>query len=208
MKILIADDHIVVRKGLIQIISSEFLSSEIIETANGKEALEKLRSEEFSIAILDISMPEMSGLEVVRQVKIEKIKTPILILTSHPEEQYAIRVIKAGAHGFIGKELAVDELCKAIRKIQTGKKYISETLAEKLAGNLIDDNTKALHEQLSNREFEVFKLIGVGKTITEIAEILFLSVPTVSTYKSRILEKMHLKNTAELMHYAITKKIV
>lgn len=208
MKILVTDDHLIVRKGLMKIISDEFLSVTFDEASNGKIALDKLKANKYDIAILDITMPEMSGLDVLRQVKAENITTPILILSSHPEEQYAIRILKAGASGFISKETAADELANAIRKITSGKKYITETLAEKIADNISDNPSKALHESLSDREFEVLKLLASGKTVSEIAEILFLSVPTISTYRSRILEKMNLKNNAELVHYAIKQNIV
>lgn len=208
MKVLIADDHLVVRKGLLQIIADEFPESIFDEGINGKEALEKLRTNKYDIAILDITMPELSGLEVVKQIISEGIKTPMLVLTSHPEEQYAIRVLRAGASGFISKESAGEELTTAIHKILSGRKYITETIAEKMASDLSNDTKKAQHELLSNREFEVMKLIAAGKTISEIAALLFISPPTVSTYRNRILEKMNLKNNAALMHYAMTQKIV
>ena len=204
MNILIADDHLVVRKGLIQIIHDGFPEAFCEEAGTGKEALEKLRIKAYDIAVIDITMPEMNGLELMRQLKTENNKTPILILTSQSEEQYAIRVLKAGASGFIGKEVAADELTNAIRKILSGRKYITESLSEKLASGLSSDTEKAPHELLSDREFEVMKLLASGKTVSEISELLFLSVPTISTYRNRILKKLSLKNNAELMHYAIT----
>jgi DNA-binding NarL/FixJ family response regulator len=149
-------------------------------------------------------MPEMSGLDVVREAKTEGIRTPLLVLTTHPEEQYAIRVLKAGASGFLSKETAGDELINAFRKILAGKRYITESLAELLAGDLNHDHDKLQHECLSDREFEVFKHIALGKTVSEIAAVMFLSVPTISTYRRRILEKMNMKNNAEIMHYAVT----
>lgn len=205
MKILIADDHLVVRKGLIQIIKEDFPDAKIEETSNGKEALASLRLQEYSIAILDITMPIISGLEVTKTAKAESIQTPILILTSHPEGQYALRVFKAGASGFIGKETAGDELTLAIRKILSGRKYITSSIAEKLADDFSNDQQKAIHESLSDREFEVMKLIAGGSTVSEIAEILHLNVTTISTYRARILEKTGLKNNAELMHYVISQ---
>lgn len=208
MQILIADDHLVVRKGLIQIISDEFPSAIFDEAINGKEAMELLRSKKYDIAILDITMPELSGMDVVRQMKIEENKTPILVLTSHPEGQYAIRVLKAGASGFIGKEMAGEELTIAIHKILSGRKYITQTLAEKIAGDMSSESNKAQHELLSDREFEVMKLIANGKTVSEIADKLFISVTTVSTYRTRVLEKLNLKNNSELMHYAMTQNLV
>ncbi len=208
MNILIADDHIVVRKGLIQIISDEFPQANFDQAVNGKEAMELLRSKKYDIAILDITMPELSGMDVVRQMKTEENKTPILVLTSHPEGQYAIRVLKAGASGFIGKEMAAEELTIAINKILSGRKYITQTLAEKIAGDLSNESTKAQHELLSDREFEVMKLIANGKTVSEIADKLFISVTTVSTYRTRVLDKLNLKNNSELMHYAMTQNLV
>lgn len=208
MNILIADDHIVVRKGLIQIISDEFPNAIFDEAINGKEAMELLRSKKYEIAILDITMPELTGMDVVRQMKIEENKTPILVLTSHPEGQYAIRVLKAGASGFIGKEMAGEELTIAIHKILSGRKYITQTLAEKIAGDMSNDSNKAQHELLSDREFEVMKLIANGKTVSEIADKLFISVTTVSTYRTRVLDKLNLKNNSELMHYAMTQNLV
>ena len=208
MNILIADDHIVVRKGLIQIISDEFPNAIFDEAINGKEAMELLRGKKYDIAILDITMPELTGMDVVRQMKIEENKTPILVLTSHPEGQYAIRVLKAGASGFIGKEMAGEELTIAIHKILSGRKYITQTLAEKIAGDMSNDSNKAQHELLSDREFEVMKLIANGKTVSEIADKLFISVTTVSTYRTRVLDKLNLKNNSELMHYAMTQNLV
>lgn len=208
MNILIADDHIVVRKGLIQIITDEFPNANFDQAINGKEAMELLRSKKYDIAILDITMPELSGMDVVRQMKIEENKTPILVLTSHPEGQYAIRVLKAGASGFIGKEMAGEELTIAIHKILSGRKYITQTLAEKIARDMSSETNKAQHELLSDREFEVMKLIANGKTVSEIADKLFISVTTVSTYRTRVLDKLNLKNNSELMHYAMTQNLV
>jgi two-component system invasion response regulator UvrY len=207
MKILIADDHLVVRKGLLQIIREEFPEAEFMEANTGQEALEKLRAGSYQIAIIDITMPELNGMDVIRQLKAENNKTPVLILTSHPEDQYAIRVLKAGAAGFIGKEVAAEELNTAIRKILSGRKYITESISEKMADDLSSDPTKAAHESLSDREFEVMTFLAAGKTVSEIAEVLFLSVPTVSTYRNRILKKLNVKNNAELMHYAISLKL-
>lgn len=208
MKILIADDHLVVRKGLIQIVNYEFPEAVFDEVSNGSDALAKLRTEQYAIAILDITMPDLTGLDVLRQIKSEEIKTPVLILTSHPEDQYAIRVIKAGASGFIGKEEAGEELTNAIRKILKGKMYITESLADILVNEIASNIAKQPHELLSDREFEVFKLIANGKTVSEIAAQLSISVPSVSTYRTRILDKMKLKNNAEMMHYAISRSIV
>jgi two-component system invasion response regulator UvrY len=208
MTILIADDHLVVRKGLVQIIQDEFPEALCEEAGGGREALEKLRAKSYDMAIVDITMPEINGLDVIRQLKSEGNKTPILILTSQPEEQYAIRVLRAGAAGFIGKEVAAEELTIAVRKILSGRKYITESVSEILAGDLSADQTKAPHELLSDRELEVMRLLASGKTVSEISEILFLSVTTISTYRNRILKKLNLRNNAELMHYAISLKLI
>jgi two-component system invasion response regulator UvrY len=208
MNILIADDHVVVRKGLVQIIRDEFPEAKCDETSGGRETLDKVRNNLYDIAIVDINMPDISGLDVIRQLKTEGNKTPILILTSQPEEQYAIRVLKAGASGFIGKEGAAEDLTTAIRRILAGRKYITESISEKMASDLSADQSKAPHELLSDREFEVMKLLASGKTVSEISELLFLSVPTISTYRNRILKKLNLRNNAELMHFAINLKLV
>lgn len=207
MNILIADDHIVVRKGLLQIIRDEFPDACFEEANTGREALEKLRTGTFAIAIVDITMPELNGLDVIRQLKAEQNKTPVLVLTSQSEDQYAIRVLKAGAAGFIGKEVAAEVLNTAIRKILSGRKYITETVSEKMAEDLSADSSQMPHESLSDREFEVMKSLAAGKTVSEIAGLLFLSVPTVSTYRTRILKKLNVKNNAELMHYVISQKL-
>jgi two-component system invasion response regulator UvrY len=207
MNILIADDHLVVRRGLILIIKDEYPDALFDEAVDGKEALEKLRANQYDISILDITMPEMTGLEVVRQLQTDSIKTPVLVLTSHPEEQYARRVLKAGAAGFIGKEMAAEELILAIRKILRGKKYISESVSEQMATDLRDPDARDPHDLLSVREFQVMKLLANGKTVSEIAEELAIGIPTVSTYRNRVLEKMNLANNAELMRYAISQKL-
>ncbi len=208
IKILIADDHPVVRKGLKDIIEETPDMMVEDEASNGQETLEKVRKSDFDIVLLDISMPGRSGLEILKELKSEKPDLSVLILSIHPEEQYAVRVLKAGASGYLTKESAPDELIAAIRKASTGKKYISSSLAEKLALYLEIDAEKPLHETLSDREYEVMRMIASGKTITEIAEKLFLSVKTISTYRSRILEKMRMKSNAELTHYALKNRLV
>jgi len=208
IKILIADDHPVVRKGLKEII--EEIPDMMVgdEASNGREALEKVRKSDFDIVLLDISMPGRSGLDILKELKSEKPDLSVLILSIHSEEQYAVRVLKAGASGYLTKESAPDELIAAIRKASTGRKYISSSLGEKLALYLEIDAEKPLHETLSDREYEVMRMIASGKTITEIAEKLFLSVKTISTYRSRILEKMRMKSNAELIRYALKNRLV
>jgi two-component system invasion response regulator UvrY len=208
IKILIADDHPVVRKGLKEIIKDNSDMLVASEASNGQEVLEEALKKEFDVVVLDISMPGKSGLEVLKQLKREKPELSILILSMHPEEHYAVRALKAGASGYLTKESVPDELIKAIRKISTGRKYVSSTLAEKLASNLEDGAERPAHEKLSDREYEVMCLIASGKALKEIAEKLCLSGKTISTYRSRILEKMKMKNNAELTHYAIKHNLV
>jgi DNA-binding NarL/FixJ family response regulator len=208
IKILIADDHPVVRKGLKEIIKDNSDMLVAGEASNGQEVLEEALKKEFDVVVLDISMPGRSGLEVLKQLKRERPELSVLILSMHPEEHYAVRVLKAGASGYLTKESVPDELIKAIRRISTGRKYVSSTLAEKLAFDLENGGEKTLHEKLSDREYEVMCMIASGKTLKEIAEGLCLSVKTISTYRSRILEKMKMKNNAELTHYAIIHNLV
>lgn len=207
IRILIADDYPVIRKGLGQII--EDAAGLIIEdeASNGYEVLEKIRTKDFDVIILDISMPGLNGLEVLKQVKIIKSNLPVLILSMYPEEQYAIRALKAGASGYLTKESAPEELVKAILKITNGGKYISSSLAEILALDFLGEKDKMAHELLSDREFQVMRMIASGKTVSEIADELSLSVKTVSTYRSRILGKMNLNNNAELIRYVYENKL-
>ena len=206
MNILIADDHELVRGGLARIIAEEF-SAEIQEVSNGSQAEKIGRSKNWSLIIMDMSMPDKTGLEVLKQLRAEDIKIPILILSIHPENQYALRVLKAGGNGYITKDCPRADFVHAIRTILNGKKYISPSVAEKLASR-IDDPGKEEHELISDRELEVLKFIASGKTVSEIAEELSLSVATISTYRHRLLEKMDLKNNAELTLYAINNNLV
>jgi two-component system invasion response regulator UvrY len=207
INILITDDHTVVREGLKRILKEEFPEATFGEAGDGNQALEKTRSEVWDVIILDITMSGRNGLEVLKQMRAENIKTPVLILSMHPEDQYAVRVLKAGASGYLTKESASEELVTAIRRIISGRKYITLSLAEKLANDLEIDTDKPIHELISDREFQVLNLIASGKTVSEIAVELSLSVTTISTYRSRILEKMNMKTNAELTHYAIQKGI-
>jgi two-component system invasion response regulator UvrY len=208
MKILIADDHAIVRKGLKQILLEEFPSAEIHDAEDGHQLLKEIRKQKFDVVISDLSMPGLNGLDALKQLKEEFPKQPVLILSMHPEDQYAIRVLRAGAAGYLNKETAGDELVKAVRQITNGKRYISAAVAEKLAENLDIDSSKALHELLSDREHEVLKQIASGKTVSEIAVGLNLSVATISTYRARVLEKMHMKNNSELTRYALDNNLV
>lgn len=208
MKILIADDHAIVRKGLIQILREEFPIVEITEIANSNEILKEVRKQIWDIILLDISMPGQNGIEILKQIRFEGIKAPVLMLSMHPEEQYAVRVLKAGASGFLNKQSATEELLNAIHKVLSGRKYITTSVAEQLAESLNDKNSKSVHELLSDREMQVFQLIASGKTVSEIATQISLSVNTISTYRVRILEKINLKNNAELTRFAIDNNLV
>ena len=208
MKILIADDHAVVREGLKQILSE---SSEMVVTAEastGPEVLEEIGKDDFDLVVLDIAMPGRGGLDILKEIKNKKPRLPVLILSMYPEEQYAVRVLKAGASGYMTKESAPHELVKAIQQISKGKKYVSPSLAEKLALDLEITTGRPLHESLSDREYQVMCMIASGKTLKEIAEQLSLSIKTISTYRSRILEKMNMKSNAELTHHAIKNRLV
>jgi two-component system invasion response regulator UvrY len=208
IKILIADDHPIVRAGFKQVISdmSDMLVAD--EAANGQEVLNYIRKKDYDLVLLDISMPGRSGLEVLKDLKSEKPKLPVLILSIYPEEQYAIRALRAGASGYMTKASAPNELIAAIRKISEGGKYISASLAEKLAYYLDGDASKPPHETLSDREYQVMLMIASGKTVTEIADELCLSVKTISTYRTHILDKMKMKNNAEITLYAVQNKLV
>lgn len=208
MKILIADDHAFVRKGIRQIITEEFGDATISEACNSAELLQMVRSEQFTVVISDLSMPGKNALEILKDLKAEEIKVPVIILSMHPEDQYALRVLKAGGSGYLTKESAPEELVKAIRMVLSGKKYISAAVAEQLLIHIDDNSEVALHQKLSDREFTVFKLIATGKTVSEIADMLFLSVPTISTYRTRILEKTGLRTNAEITRYAILHQLV
>ncbi len=208
IKILIADDHPVVRKGLKEIIEETPDMMVGDEASNGQETLEKVRKSDFDIVLLDISMPGRSGLDILKELKSEKPELSVLILSIHPEEQYAVRVLRAGASGYLTKESAPEELIAAIKKASIGRKYVSSSLAEKLALYLETDAERPLHETLSDREYQVMRMIASGKTGKEIGEELFLSVKTISTYRSRILEKMGMKSNAELTHYALKHGLV
>lgn len=208
MNILLVDDHELVRAGLARIIGEEFSSATIHEAENGFQAEKLARSGKWDIIISDMSMPDKTGLDVLKQLRSESIKIPMLILSIHPENQYALRVLKAGGNGYITKDCPRAEFVNAVKIILSGKKYISANIADKLASRFDDDLGKEQHELISDRELQVLKLIGTGKTVSEIAEELSLSVATVSTYRARLLEKMGLKNNSELTLYAINNFLV
>jgi len=203
IKLLIADDHAIFREGLKHILEDHPDILVADEAGNGQEVLDYIWKNEYDMILLDIGMPGMPALEVLKQVKNERPRLPVLVLSMYPEDQYAVRFIRAGASGYLTKESAPEELITAIRKITAGRKYITSSVAEKLADEVNPDAEKPAHHALSDREFEVFRLIASGKTVKQIADDLFLSMKTISTYRSRILEKMKMKTNAELMHYAL-----
>ena len=208
MNILITDDHPILRRGLVNLIKEEFPFATVDEAHDAEAMMGKVWRHKYDLLITDITLPGRSGLECIIQVHNEFPRLPILVLSMHPEEQYATRILKAGASGYINKEAVPEELVKAINMILQGRKYITPSIAEKLADDLLMDQSKRPHELLSNREFDVFKLLASGKSNGEIAEALFLSTTTVSTYRSRILTKMNLKKNADLTVYAIENKIL
>jgi two-component system invasion response regulator UvrY len=208
IRILIADDHPVVRKGVKNILASEVQGIECGEARNGREILDELERGEWDLVILDITMPGRGGLDVLKELKQRRPKLPVLVLSIHSEAQYGKRAFMLGASGFVNKESAPDELVRAVRQILGGRMYVSPAMAESLAAHVKPDSDRPLHESLSDREFEILRLLGSGKTITQIAEQLHLSVTTISTYRARILTKMNMKTTAELMHYALHNDLI
>lgn len=208
LRILIADDHTVVRRGLKQILLDEFPGAKIEEVPDAEGLIKKVMQGKWDIVVSDLSMPGRSGLDALQQIKISHPSLPVLILSIHPEEQYALRALKAGAAGYLSKDTAPDELVKAVQKVLLGKKYISQSIAEKLANTLSAKADKFLHENLSNREFDVMKLLANGKSVSDIADILSLSVTTVSTYRARVMTKMNLKSNSDLTKYAIENKLI
>ena len=208
IRVLVADDHTIVREGLKQILSDTPDIEVADEAANAKEVITKVNDSDYDLVLLDISFPGRSGVDVLKQLKCLKPKLPVLILSMYPEEQYAVRSLRAGASGYVTKESASDELIAAIRQVTKGKKYITTSLAERLVFELEKDYGDQPHEILSDREYQVMCLIASGKTVKEIAEALSLSVKTISTHRSRILRKMAMRNNAQLTHYAIKHGLV
>lgn len=208
LKVLVIDDFPLFRRGVRDLVIEGFHGAKIGEAGNAHEMLELLRLKPWDVAVMDISMPGMSGLDALKQVKQEFPDLPVLILSMHPEEQYAIRTIKAGADGYLTKSSAPEELVKAIKKVHEGGKYVSAELGEALAFTASLGSEKRPHELLSDREYEVLCLIGSGKTVGEIAVATNLSVTTISTYRARILDKMRMKTNAELARYAIQQGLV
>ena len=207
-RVVVADDHAIVREGLKQLLGAAGELEVVGEAADGHEVLKAVRELEFDVLLLDMSMPGKSGIELIKQVKSEKPRLRILVLTMHEEHQYAIRAIRAGASGYLTKESASRQLIEALRKVASGGAFISSEVAEQLALGAMPDATRAPHESLSDREFQVFRLIAEGKSITDIGDQLNLSVKTVSTHKANILQKMNMAGTAELIRYAISHRLI
>ncbi|MGH7996243.1 MAG: response regulator [Opitutaceae bacterium] len=208
MKILVADDHAVVRQGLMQILAAEFKRASFGEAANAQQTLEHVWKEDWDVVVLDLSMPGRSGLEVLKEIKQSRPSLPVVMLSMHPEDQFAVRLLKAGAAGYMTKESAPEELVGAVRKAMAGGRYVSPALAEKMAGYLVNGGERPPHEGLSDREFLVLRLLASGKPVSAIARELSLSVKTISTYRSRLLQKMGMSNNAELIHYALRNRLV
>ena len=208
MKVIIADDHSIVRKGLRQILLEEYPFAQVAEAANAEELIKMTMTGTWDVVITDLSMPGRSGLDALRQIRDAHPKLPVLVLSMHPEDQYAIRVLKAGASGYLNKDTAQEELIQAMRRVLVGKKYISSKVAEQMADVLENNNNNLLHESLSDREFDVLKMLAAGKSVSEIAASLSLSSTTVSTYRARILEKMKMKSNADLTRYALENKLI
>lgn len=208
IRIVVADDHTIVREGLKQLLTAAGDLEVVAEAQNGHEVIERVRSLEFDVLLLDMSMPGKSGIELIKQVHGEKPKLRILVLSMHEEHQYAVRAIRAGAAGYLTKEGASSQLVQAIRKVAGGGAYISSAVAEQLALGAMPDAKGPPHASLSDREFQIFRMIAEGKSVSDIAERLNLSVKTVSTHKANILQKMNMTTQAELIKYALTHRLV
>jgi two-component system invasion response regulator UvrY len=208
IRVLVADDHAVVRRGLVQILAEAPDMVVAGEASTGREVLQAVWKHDYDVLVLDIAMPEGGGLEVLQQLQTLKPDLRVLILSMYPERQYAVRALKTGAAGYLTKESVPDELIAAIRKVARGGKYVSQSLAEQLAGELRGEVEKEPHETLSDRQYQVMTLLAAGKSITDVAEELSLSVKTVSTYRARILDKLNLKSTAEIIRYALEHRLV
>lgn len=208
MNVLVVDDHVILRKGLIQILLQEYPDANVVEAGNSGEAYREMKKHVWDLILLDISMPGQSGIDILKQIRAEENKVPILMLSMHPESQYAVRALKGGASGFLNKQSATEELINAVKKVLSGKKYITPSVAESLVDNLGGEGAKQSHEELSDREMQVLLLLASGKAVSEIANEIALSSSTVSTYRMRILEKLSLKNNAELTRYALDNNLI
>lgn len=207
LNILIADDHPIVRRGLKQILAETPQMAVVDEASNGREVLSKVKQRDYDVVLLDISMPGMNGVDTLKELKALKPDLHVLVLSIHPEDQYALRVLKAGASGYLTKDSAPAELVTAMQRVSSGRKYISPSLADKLALNLQANVELAAHEALSDREYHVMCLIASGKTMRDIADELSLGIKTINTYRARLLKKMKMKNNAELIRYALLNEL-
>ncbi|GMU71900.1 MAG: DNA-binding response regulator [Burkholderiales bacterium] len=208
IRILIADDHAIVRAGLRQFIADQADMSVAGEAATGAETVSLVRAEPYDVVLLDISMPDRNGVDTLKQLKQIRPEMPVLMLSAHAEEQYAVNLLRAGAAGYVGKDSASAQLVSAIRTVAHGRKYVSQDLAQQLADGLAGDGDEPLHARLSQREFQIFCKLAAGMPVSKIAKELFLSVKTVSTYRSRVLEKMGMKTNADLTYYAIKNSLI
>lgn len=206
--ILVVDDHALIRKGLKLLLDENPDFQVKGEAESGMQAVTMVREHHYDLILLDISLPDKHGMDVLRQLKLEQPDVKIIVLSMYPEDQYGVRALKAGAVGYINKQCATEKLVVAIKQVVSGKKYISEALAEQLLNNLIGESQDLLHQSLSNREYQTLCLMSSGKSLTEISEIMMLSPKTVSVYRARMLEKMSFKNNAEAVHYAISHSLV
>ncbi len=208
INILVVDDHALIRKGLTLLLNETPDIRVTAEADSGMQAISKVRSQAFDVVLLDVSLPDKHGIDVLKQLKSEHPDIKIIVLSMYPEEQYGLRMLKAGAMGYINKQSAPEQLVGAIYQVQSGKKFIGEAMAEQLLNNLIGESQELLHQTLSNREYQTLCLMASGKTLTEIAEAMSLSPKTISVYRGRMLEKMGLKNNAEAIQYAISRHLV
>lgn len=208
IKILVVDDHALIRKGLKQLLEGRSDMQVTGEAETGLQAISMARKHRYDLILLDIALPDKHGMDVLKQLKSEQPGIKVIVLSMYPEDQYGVRVLKAGAAGYINKQSAPDKLVGAIQQVISGKKYISENLAEQLLSNLIGESQELMHQSLSNREYQTLCLMSSGKSLTEISEIMLLSPKTVSVYRARMLEKMNFKNNAEAVHYAIAHHLV
>lgn len=208
ISILIADDHSVVRRGLCQILTEGFPDSTVDEAIDGNSIIEKIKQRKYDIVISDLSMPGRTGLDVIVHLKLIQPKVPVLILSIHPEDQYALRVLNAGASGYLSKDLAPEELVEAVRTVLKGEKYMPPEISQKLLSKNIPSNSKPAHSYLSDREFEVMKMLALGNSISEIANLMLLSSTTVSTYRARILTKMNFNNNADIVLYSMKNNLI